>query len=628
MVRDHVAVRRVCSLAPAALACDAASRPRRGSIPVRAHARPRAAAQAWLAVGCLAALAPVTGCEPEPAETTAEAEAAAFVESLELLAPEAQLVRISLALRGLRPTAAEFERVAADPDALAAIVDTYLQGPEFGAVIRDLHNDGLLARVDARVPPAGFEATGPLAGRDAYQINRSIMDAPLRLAQHIVLEDRPYTELVTADYTVADATVAAVWGLPFDPSAADGEGWAVTTQADARGNAGWLTDSWVFVRHDSTAANQNRGRANALTRALLCEDFLARPADIETVVDLADPNAVNEAVRSEPSCVGCHQSLDPLASFFAGYIPQIASIGASYPISLYSPGFFPLIYGVDLRDPNYFGRAGTTLQDLGQMIASDPRFSRCAARRFYSYFHHVPLEEVPEDRVQHLQAVLVDSDHSAKALIRAIVLSDDFRAARVRDDAELSEAGLARARGVGLFKTRPTQLGIFFQATTGLRWTANLRQYDVALGTPDAMDDTFVGFHMLGGGIDGIYVTRPTLTYNATSSLLLQALARDGAGLVVTSDFANPDRASRRLLREVDTLTTDVAAIRAQLAALHLDLYGERVAADDPALDPLVELLQAGASAAQPGFGQPPAAAQGWMVVLDAMLQDPRIAFH
>ena len=53
-----------------------------------------------------------------------------------------------MALRGKRPSEADYAAVAEDPGALPAIVDAYLDSPELGAVIRDLHNDDLLVLVD------------------------------------------------------------------------------------------------------------------------------------------------------------------------------------------------------------------------------------------------------------------------------------------------------------------------------------------------------------------------------------------------------------------------------------------------------------------------------------------------
>src|SRR5262245_3160416 len=60
------------------------------------------------------------------------------------LTPTEHLARASLALRGVRPTLAELRAVAGDPGKLPALVDRYVESPEFAATIRELHNELLL----------------------------------------------------------------------------------------------------------------------------------------------------------------------------------------------------------------------------------------------------------------------------------------------------------------------------------------------------------------------------------------------------------------------------------------------------------------------------------------------------
>ena len=101
----------------------------------------------------------------------------------------------------------------------------------------------------------------------------------------------------------------------------EGRGWQVVEPPPDRRNAGILADSWLFSRHGSTISNAGRGRANAISRALLCFDFQTRDIEIDASVNLADPNEVAEAVQKNPSCVACHQQLDPLANV-DGTLPE------------------------------------------------------------------------------------------------------------------------------------------------------------------------------------------------------------------------------------------------------------------------------------------------------------------
>jgi hypothetical protein len=514
-----------------------------------------------------------------------------------LSAPE-RLVRISTALRGRRPGEAELAAVEADPQALPAIVDQYLDSPEFGATVRDLHNDALLLLTDFGAPPAGFPAKDTLAGSDVYAANRAIMEAPLRLVEHVVAADRPYTEILTANYSLVSAASAAVWALPFDQA---GDAWQVQPLPSDRPNSGLLGDSWIFQRHDSTRANANRGRANAIARAFLCTDFLDRDLEIDSTVNLADPNVVADAVVDNPTCAACHQTLDPLASFFWGYKPGVVGLLTPYPIDSYAEGYFSTILQVDRRDLRYYGTPGGTLADLGRFLTADPRFSLCAATRAYAYFHQVGLDDVALERAGDLQAVLLDSDFDYKAMIRALVLDDAFARADQRR------------------RARPGQLAALVADLTGFRWRTDLTAYGA--GVIDLMDDSLIGYHVLAGGIDAIFVNQPSYTYSATSSLSLRTLARQAANTVVEADFAKPAE-ERRLFTLVSDKDTGQAKLRPQIALLHRRFFGHALADDDPAVTETLELFQ-GALALAPGDAK-----RAWKITLTALLQDVRIAFY
>ena len=537
------------------------------------------------------------------------------------LSPVEHLARASMVLRGQRPSFEDMAAVAADPAALEPIIDGYLQSPAFGKVMRDLHNEALLSRVDYFYYPAGFPAVGSLENTDLYRINRSIQEASLRLIEHVVMNDRPYGEIVTADYYLANDVVAQVWGN-LDVTGSD---WQVTQWKDARPRAGILSDPWIFTRYQSTPSNRNRGRANAISKALLCYDFLSRDIEIDSSINLADPAVVDDAVVKNPACASCHQALDPLASFFADYFPIVVPQNfTAYPfaqnfpieetggfIDFYYPGLGKFYFGEGLRDPGYFGQEGSTVADLGNAIAADPRFSLCAAQHFYAYFHQVDPDAIDLEALAPLQQRFIESGMNAKALAKAVVLDDAFRVSHT-DDEEQAETL------VGVLKIRPDQLGSMIEELTGFRWQLDP---SIGIGQADLVDDSFVGFQVLGGGIDSAFVTRPAHTFNATSSLVLEALGAEAAAYVVESDAAQADPAARRIFRFVDPAGGDEEQTRAQLSWLHVRLFGEWVGPASPEVDEsyalYLALLEHG--------GDPKRA---WQGTLSAMFQDVRLATY
>lgn len=528
------------------------------------------------------------------------------------LSPTDHLIRASMALRGIRPSIAELEQVRTDPTALPDIVDGYLDSPQFGATMRDLHNEALLTRW-SNLP---FIATDELADAQTGHMQASLGEEPLRLVEHVVMNDRPYTEIVTADYTMADDVVATAYGLPYD---ADGPTWQVTHYKDGRPAAGVLSTTAFFIRHRSAGQNFNRGRANAVSKALLCTDFLDRDVVLDTSIDLSDPEVVANAVVENQACASCHQSLDPLASFMFGFkknliAAQIRKTG--YPlVDFFNPDQVNRWKRTNHRSPGYFGLAGDSLSDLGQLIADDPRFSLCAADRFYSFFNQVDLADVPLGAAAHLQQLFIDSGYSAKALARAVVLSDAFRISHAKD--EMS------SYVVGIKKASPEQLSRMFFNLTGFRWVtvSNVNLRGGPVGRVDLLTDDTVGFSVLAGGLDSFFVTEPSHTTNATSSLVLRNLAANAAGFVVTADFDTADAGARHLLTLVGPKARDEARIRAQLVALFERLYGEFETADSEAIDQAYALFQS-------TLERTSSVPHAWKTTLTAMLQDLRIATY
>jgi hypothetical protein len=553
---------------------------------------------------CLA-LAVASGCS-SPEESDDPTPAAEPV----LLSPTDHLVRASVALRGTRPSIQELQQVAADPSAVETIVDGYLESPEFGRTMRDLHAQSLNLRPDWIFYPAGFVPKRGLIEEDAVSINTSVMEAPLRLIESVIAEDRPYTEIVTAPYTVTNRVAARVWGLEHDGS----DAWSKTTYDDGRGNAGILTDSWLYVRYQSTPSNANRARANAISRSLLCYDFLSRDVDLDTSIDTSDPDTVNAAVVSNPACASCHQALDPLASFFQDMFPLIVPTEEEYPVpNMYFPGIFETAYGIELRPRSYFGQPGESLEDLGRLIADDPRFASCAARRFYSYFNQVPLGEVPFEEEVAFGELFVESDFDAKALAKAIVLSDGFATSHAEDDATAETLR-------GLRRVRPDELATFITDKTGFVWTTELGPYTEGfIDVVELPRDSVLGYRVIGGGTDSQFVLFETHTETAASSLFVRAFAEEAAAYVVANDLARP-ATERKLLRRVEDDTRDEALLREQLALLVGELHSKLVGPDSEPVSELLEVFRA-------SLEESDDPTRAWQTVLTAMLQDVTITY-
>lgn len=534
------------------------------------------------------------------------------------LTPTQHLSRASLALRGVRPSIEELRTVDADPAQLPAIVDHYLASPEFVETIKELHNETLLLRIEQ--PTFTFPGTAAFPATTALNVNGSVFDEALNLIADVVSTDQPYTKIVTADYTMANGTVAKIWGLPHTGPDAT---WERTPWPDGRGAAGVLSVESMYHRWRSTGFNYNRGRANLISRSFLCHDFLRSEIEVDTSVDLSDPDVVANAVVANPSCAGCHQALDPVASYlfpFRGLINMVALNNGTtdYPIGGFLPNQVNGWRTTNKRPPMYFGDAQDGLAGLGRAIAADPRFARCAATHFASYLTEIPQTQLTEQRgawIARLQAAFVANNFNARKLARDVVLSDEFRVSHDTDPVKAEQV-------VGEQKLRPDQLSRMLRALTGFAWTTTTtaKMRNQPYGTPDLLASDFVGFRVLGGGIDSYFVTAPVHTMTATSSLVAKAAASAAAEFVVEHDAAAPV-AQRTLFVQAGVGATDPALVRAELAYLHARIYGELVAPDSPEVDDTYQLFTDALAAA----GTP---RRAWKVTLVAMLSDFRSLFY
>ncbi len=537
----------------------------------------------------------LAACAPEPAAQEPTG-----------LGPVDQLVRVSMVLRGVRPTATELRAVAEEPDLIAVYTDAWLRDPLFGETVREIHDHAWRMSTDiVQLPASGTLARAPMA-----RIKAGVLGGPARLAEHVVTTDLPYTETVTADWFVADGIAAAAWPdvEGYDSDLPD-DVWQRVQWGDGRPFAGLLSDSGLWLRYRSPNANYNRTRANALSRALLCHDFLEVGTDaVDAAVDLSNLAAAENAIATVPGCIACHQDLDGLAGFlpFEPFWPVPSMV---FPYRVYDASYEDQWQQMTGRPPVYFGEPGDDLADLGRAIAADPRFAECAARRFYGWFAQMRPADVPSDVAIELHGVLVESGYDARQLARAAVLSSDLAAA-------------------GTLVATPRQLARTIEALTGFRWDVDVTTTccDAAAGSSsyglvDLSTDQYVGFDVVGGGYDGDGVLDPKRTLSTTGVAFQRRLAERAASYVVAHDLDDLGGGSPLLLTRIVPPTGEESIVRAQLVDLHAAILAELVDEDDEEIDRSYELWS-------DAYERHEDLGDAWRVVLTAMLRDFRVATY
>ncbi len=541
------------------------------------------------------------------------------------LSPVEHLLRASMALKGTRPSLADIEAVEADPLALEPIVRGYVETPEFGEMIKDLHAEMLLIRADTQ-PVLGAE--GPLEGVNAGQIYGAMNGAALNLVEYLVENDRPYTEIVTADLMLANDVLAMAYGVPYDQTS--DEEWQLSTWADGRPQSGILSDTALWLRFTSNGNNFHRGRANTIARTFLCEEFATRDIVTDTGVDLSDPLEVSSLVSTNENCIACHQALDPLAAVMWGFKDDLVPTAVDqayrlydcegeaedycYPLRFYNPKNEDSYNDWLLPPPAYYGTPVDSLEDLGHLIAEDTRFHQCTARRFFAYLTENRMDDVPFETVLKFEEPFEASGFSAKELAIQVVLSEEFETVYAENGGPAIWAGLQTIR--------PEQYGRTLADLTGFVFLVDPGCEGGCWGTIDVANNDLNGYRSMMGGIDGYQVTKPTHTPIPTKILAMSRFSEEAAGYVVPRDFDQVDPALRMLLTAVERDTTDEAAIRAQIVDLHVRLFAERLPSDDPEIDASYALWKTH------GLDATGSAEEAWKLLLAALLQDVRMMFY
>lgn len=537
----------------------------------------------------------VAGCATEPGESAAPARELSHAwvpvevadARLQELDPPRLARRMSLDLRGVLPSADELDQVEADPGALAALRDAWMEDPHFEERLVQLFGERWHTQVDEFL--ITVEEFPELAADSAneYPWERAVGQEPLRLMARVAAEDRPWSEIVTSDTTMADEYLGASWPVDYPDGAT---GWREVRYTDGRPAAGVLATNGLWFRYFTTFTNYNRMRVSALTRLLLCTDYLSRPVTFNGAIRLSDAAGQNP-LTVIPYCQGCHSAIDPIAaSFFGFWTPQ--QYNGTENVTYHGERE---LLGADLLDvtPAWYGSEVHGLADLGAHIGADPRFARCTATSVTEMYlrREVVLDDF--ERVEAARQALVEGG-TLKPAIRTVLDSAPYRAASAEGDGVDENS----ARLVDL-----TLLSSMLADIAGFRWSyAGFDQLD---------NDTW-GYRILGGGVDGLYVTRPDRLPGLTWTLVTARVAEVASLAAVERDLGGAPPPAPLIAGYVQGDDGQSASFAAAARAARWRLLARR-ATDE-------ELAEDGALFDAVGQGD---AQVGWAAVLQALFRDP-----
>jgi len=254
------------------------------------------------------------------------------IQGVSRLSNEQTLRRAALLFAARLPTETELLQAAQGDSGLRQALRGLMEGSRFTEFVYETGNRQFLTAGAGTLSKADFPALDTLSQTDATEYGKALSDArrePLELLRYIVENDRPYSEILTADYTLVNPRLAGVYQAqllqPFPTGAADEWVPARIPAVSARTSvlaatpyphAGVLSSHAWLSRFPTTATNRNRHRSKMVYRQFLAFDIESqgqRPVDDSQNGHYLVPTMEN------PNCLLCHRNMEPLAGAFQNW---------------------------------------------------------------------------------------------------------------------------------------------------------------------------------------------------------------------------------------------------------------------------------------------------------------------
>ena len=551
-------------------------------------------------------------CQEDPPTSTATIDLGSGYE---------QLHKIAAAIGGRTPSVDEINTVnAANNDqqaidaALDAIMDGLMNEDTFYVRVAEMYNDLLLTDKDANDRgnvDDNFDLDA-FANRDYYEdnfsgderndlrqdTNHGIAKAPLELVKYVVRNNRPFNEVVAADYTMVNPYSAVIYGVdagdasfPFssDNNRANHDRDDFRPVNDIRQSDGTLVPAAGIMgthaflsRYPSTNTNVNRARAR-----YTFDYFLG--IDIESLAsrDGLDLDNVIGSVPTyeDPQCTVCHETMDPIAGLFTnrdngGEYDRGNTFQHNRTLNGV-PRMVPAGYTLNPADELPSAQEDTALQWLGGRIAADDRFAERTVRTVFKGLTGIEATTASTTAfINDTKNRFVAANFDFKRLVKDIVGSDYFLA---RNLAVGEDANAYADVGAGRLITAEELDRKITEVTGGnYQWRG-----------PNSNSGLRGRHYLLYGGIDSDEVLTRTTDPTALIDGIQERISNQVACQRVAADLYDNNGTLFPFVDETDVPDGGAgeAAIRQNIQFLHRHILGEDLALNDPELDNTYQLF-------------------------------------
>jgi len=563
-----------------------------------------------------------------------EQSQAPFFDGVAMLDDRKLLRRVTLSLAGRLPTEAETAAVSAQGrKAMPELLDAIMKEEAFYTRLREGFNDIFLTIgvednaetilsyehfSTTRGWPEKFDLTHITDEKERtkarYKVwddyRKGVLAEPMRLVDYIVRNERPFTEIVTADYIMVSPYTARGYGIydevkPQFKNADDP--WEFVpvrlkklvsrdknddqdSKTGFYGHAGLLSSFQYLKRYPTTETNRNRQRARVYFQHFLGIDVLELAARVSDAAAVSAKFEIPTMQAAE--CVVCHKTIDPIAGLFQDYWKFEGVYGkrkGGWFKDMFGPGY----EGEDLPEAERW----RSLQWLGEHTAKDPRFAVAMVEHVHYVLTGRKVLLPPKDledplfgakrrayqeqrkQVESIAHRFVLANFNLKLVFKDWIETDFYRAdgvatalANPARKVELDDIGVVRMLA-------PEQVERKITAVFGKPWGKLTDQ-----------------LALLYGGIDSKEVTERAPDPSGAMGAIQRIMSNDVASVHTAMDFTRP-AAERKLFPNMEPDVVPGASpeadakIRQTIVQLHQKILGRFDTPDSAEVDRTYKLF-------------------------------------
>lgn len=628
------------------------------------------------------------GSEPQPdsdSQPELEPTPASYFDDIQFYDEQETLRKAATLLAARLPTIEEINAVAEGGEpSLRSIIRNMMQGEHFENFLLETTNNHFLStgiRLVSTMNPSNkdYPALQGLDTATRKSFDLAFRQEPLQLIRYIVVNERPYTEVLTADYTVANPILATIYEADVPEGfndEADQTEWKKATIPNmlrfgrSYPHAGVLTVHAWRQRFATTPTNRNRHRAKMVLRQFLGVDIEKSLGQRPLKNDEAGDHFLVPTME-DPACTSCHNIIDPIAGAFQNwadnnqyrrYTNADTSLSQDYRSNKYPKNASGKTYFIEgdnwYRDmllpgfngtpmPGGYDGNETALQWLGKEMVKDSRFAKGTIHFWYQgLFGEAPLfapidtaasdfharlnafnaqDEVFQKIAARFRKDQGHGEHNLKDLLVDLIVSKWFRADNLLIPSPERKTELESLGSYHLLT--PEQLSRKMEATLGMTWSKMqpTREY---------------GF--LYGGFDGgNKISERNTSLNTLLSVVVERMGYEMGCDIVANDFSKniDQRILFPFVELSDTPKNTEESIKRNIQHLHNLMLAESLALDDAELLRTYALFNAvwderdvpaekNIACSLSNSNDPEYSGRTWSIVLQYLMSDPKYIYN